>query len=117
MTNEPDLTNPDEVSQALDVEEQPDGSAIVHMDKYKGPSEDEEFYSNLAETVDLWQLQKIGMKYLDLIEKDKQAREKRDKQYEEGIRRTGLGDDAPVFFSLRISSNTLAISTKSFVRI
>ena len=78
-----------------DVEEQPDGSAIVHMDKYKGPSEDEEFYSNLAETVDLWQLQKIGMKYLDLIEKDKQAREKRDKQYEEGIRRTGLGDDAP----------------------
>jgi hypothetical protein len=30
-----------------------------------------------------------------LIEKDKQAREQRDKQYEEGIRRTGLGHDAP----------------------
>ena len=78
-----------------DVEEQEDGSAIVHLDKFKGPSEDEEFYSNLAETIDLWDLDKIGMKYLDLIEKDKVAREKRDKQYEEGIRRTGLGDDAP----------------------
>ena len=78
-----------------DVEELDDGSAIVHLDEYKGPQEDEDFYSNLAETVNLYDLEKIGMRYLDLIKKDKEAREKRDKQYEEGIRRTGMGDDAP----------------------
>ena len=78
-----------------DVEELDDGSAIVHLDEYKGPQEDEDFYSNLAETVNLYDLEKIGMRYLDLIKKDKEAREKRDKQYEEGIRHTGLGDDAP----------------------
>ena len=77
------------------VEELEDGSAIVNLEEYKGPSEDEDFYSNLAESVNLYDLEKIGMRYLDLIKKDKEAREKRDKQYEEGIRRTGLGDDAP----------------------
>ena len=77
------------------VEELEDGSAIVNLEEYKGPSEDEDFYSNLAETVNLYDLEKISMRYLDLIKKDKEAREKRDKQYEEGIRRTGLGDDAP----------------------
>jgi hypothetical protein len=37
----------------------------------------------------------LASKFLDLISKDKEARKKRDEQYEEGIRRTGLGDDAP----------------------
>jgi hypothetical protein len=78
-----------------EIEELDDGSAIVHMDEYKGPDEDEEFYSNLAETVNLYDINGIAMRYLDLIDKDKEAREKRDKQYEEGIKRTGLGDDAP----------------------
>ena len=32
---------------------------------------------------------------VELVEKDTQARKKRDQQYEEGLRRTGLGDDAP----------------------
>jgi hypothetical protein len=32
---------------------------------------------------------------VEKIGNDKEAREKRDKQYEEGLRRTGLGDDAP----------------------
>ena len=78
-----------------DVEELDDGSAIVHLDDVKGPAEDEDFYSNLAETSDIYEISAIGMRYLDLITKDKEAREKRDRQYEEGIRRTGLGDDAP----------------------
>ena len=77
------------------VEELPDGSAIVHLDDLKSPNETPDFYENLAETLDEWELDKIAMKYLDLIEKDKEAREDRDKKYEEGIRRTGLGDDAP----------------------
>jgi len=84
---------PDELS---DVQELPDGSAIVQLDDhFKGPADDEEFYSNLAETLNSWDMEGLALKYLDLIDKDKEAREKRDKQYEEGIRRTGMGDDAP----------------------
>ena len=78
-----------------DVEELPDGSAIVKLDDMKGPEENPDFYENLAEKLSNLELDKIALKYLDLIEKDKQAREERDKQYEEGIRRTGLGHDAP----------------------
>jgi hypothetical protein len=80
-----------------DVEELPDGSAIVRIDddKLQGPDEDPDFYENLAEVVSAADLKKLAIKYLDLIEKDKEAREERDKQYEEGLRRTGLGNDAP----------------------
>ncbi len=78
-----------------DVEELPDGSAIVRMDDMKGPEENPDFYENLAEKFDASDLASLALKYLDLIEKDKDAREERDKQYEEGLRRTGLGHDAP----------------------
>ena len=77
------------------IEELPDGSAVVTMDDFKGPEEDEDFYSNLAEDIDPWELDKISLRYLGLIDKDKEARSQRDKQYEEGIRRTGMGNDAP----------------------
>jgi chaperonin GroES len=78
-----------------EVEEQPDGSAIVRMDEFKGPSDDQDFYANMADELDSWKLDKLAMQYLDLIEKDKEARKERDKQYEEGLKRTGLGHDAP----------------------
>ena len=77
------------------IEELPDGSAVVTMDDFKGPDEDEDFYSNLAEDIDAWELDKISLRYLSLIDKDKESRSQRDKQYEEGIRRTGMGNDAP----------------------
>lgn len=85
----PDLTE-------ADIEELPDGSAIVKMPT-KGPMENEDFYQNLADGdgFDSYDLMKIAMKYQDLIKKDKESRKKRDEQYEEGIRRTGLGNDAP----------------------
>lgn len=78
-----------------DVEEQPDGSAIVRIDDLKTPEDTPDFYDNLAESFDSYHLDSVAQKYINLIEKDKDAREDRDKQYEEGIRRTGLGDDAP----------------------
>ena len=78
-----------------DVEEQPDGSAIVRMEEKIGPVEDQDFYGDMTGSLKSWDLSSIGMKYLDLIDKDKQAREDRDKQYEEGLKRTGLGHDAP----------------------
>ena len=78
-----------------DVEELPDGSAIVKLEDLKGPDDNPDFYQNLADSIDSYELSSVALKYLDLIEKDKEAREDRDKQYEEGIRRTGLGHDAP----------------------
>ncbi len=78
-----------------EVEEMPDGSAVVTMEEFNGPSENEDFYANMAESYDFIELDKIAMRYIELIGKDKQAREQRDKQYEEGLKRTGLGNDAP----------------------
>ena len=82
---------PDEDSE---IEELPDGSAIVRMDT-KGPMEDEDFYQNLAEVLQPYDLNKIALRYMDLVENDKKSREERDKKYEEGLRRTGMGNDAP----------------------
>ena len=78
-----------------EVEEQPDGSAIVRMEEFKGPTDDQDFYQNLADTLPEHELKSLAMRYLQLIDKDHEARKQRDKQYEEGIRRTGLGNDAP----------------------
>jgi hypothetical protein len=79
-----------------DVEEMEDGTAIVSLEKdYKTPNEDEDFYENLADSIDSGDLDRISLRYTDMIEKDKQARSKRDKQYEDGIKRTGLGDESP----------------------
>ena len=84
---------PEEIS---DVEDTEDGGAIVRF----GPEEDlpdseREFYSNLAEVLPESDMDAVAQDFLGLITKDKEARKKRDEQYEEGIRRTGLGDDAP----------------------
>ena len=79
-----------------DLEELPDGSVVVSMEKgFKTPSEDEDFYQNLADTLNPMDLNTIALRYLDLIEKDKEDRKGRDKQYEDGLRRTGMGNDAP----------------------
>ena len=79
-----------------EIEELPDGSAIVRMDT-EGPLDNEDFYQNLADDVDFSfiELDGIALRYIEFAEKDKEARKERDKQYEEGIRRTGMGNDAP----------------------
>lgn len=77
-----------------DVEDTPDGGAIVTMTE-TSIKEEKEFYRNLAEDCDPRVLQSIALDLLQKIEYDKDARSKRDKQYEEGIRRTGMGKDAP----------------------
>jgi hypothetical protein len=75
------------------VTETDDGGAIVDIED--APERDEDFYENLAEWMPASELSEIATDLLELIEKDKKAREKRDEQYEEGIRRTGMGKDAP----------------------
>ena len=77
----------------IETEEQPDGSAIITMED--GPEFNPEFYDNLADIIDPGELSDLSRRYLDLLETDKEARSLRDKQYEEGIKRTGMGNDAP----------------------
>ena len=85
--------DPDEVEE--EVIELEDGSVVVNFKPKESPNQNPEFYENLAEVFDDSMLQSLASEYLDLIDVDKQSREQRDKQYEEGLRRTGLGKDAP----------------------
>ena len=78
-----------------EVIELPDGSVIVNYTKTQSPNENPEFYANLAETMPEDVLQKLATDFLEYVEVDREARKERDKQYEEGLRRTGLGKDAP----------------------
>ena len=82
-------------AEQAEIEELPDGSAIVRMDNVEGPKESPDFYSNLAEQIDESTLQDIAMRYIKLLDKDRESREERDKQYEEGLKRTGMSKDAP----------------------
>lgn len=81
------------------VQDTDDGGAIVTLDDEDededAPDTESDFYENLAETIPETELNRIATQYLELISKDLEARKKRDEQYEEGIRRTGLGKDAP----------------------
>ena len=83
---------PEEIS---DVEDTEDGGAIVRFGEEEEAASESEFYANLAETLPEGDMDEVAQDFLGLISKDKEARKKRDEQYEEGIRRTGLGDDAP----------------------
>ena len=83
----------DEVEE--EVIELEDGSVVVNFTPKKSPQEAPEFYANLAEEFDEDVLQALATEYLDLIDVDQESRKQRDKQYEEGLRRTGLGKDAP----------------------
>jgi hypothetical protein len=82
-----------------DVEEEvielEDGSVVINYKAKESPLKNPEFYANLAEDLDSDVLQTLAIEYLDFIDVDKESRKQRDKQYEEGLKRTGLGKDAP----------------------
>jgi hypothetical protein len=95
----PDLKDPageifDLGQEESDVVDTEDGGAIVKISDEPLPG-DSPFYENLAEKMPIYELATIGTQLSELVEKDKEARKRRDEQYEEGLRRTGLGDDAP----------------------
>jgi len=90
-----DLFDLDDDQVEQEVIELDDGSVVVNFQEKQGPQKNPEFYENLAEVFDEQTLQSLAIEYLDLIDVDKEARSQRDKQYEEGLRRTGLGKDAP----------------------
>lgn len=74
-----------------------DGGAIVQLDEGQDAqvADETEFYSNIADELDQNDLESLASHLLDKIRYDKDSRKKRDEQYAEGLRRTGLGDDSP----------------------
>lgn len=112
MSDTGDLPDPGEIQlevpgigfdDGIDI---PDGNEVVVLgddgEEYVVLSEDDiiteeepDFDDNLAELMTEAELEVISADLLTKIEYDKSAREKRDKQYQEGLRRTGMGDDAP----------------------
>jgi len=78
-----------------EVEDTEDGGAIIRMKDEKDLKKQSAHFANIVEDVDQSSLKTVVDDLLEKIERDKEARQKRDKLYEEGLRRTGLGDDAP----------------------
>ena len=79
----------------MQVEDTEDGGAIIRLENEEDERRNLEHFANIVEEVDQSQLADLVVDLLEKIERDKEARQKRDKLYEEGLRRTGLGDDAP----------------------
>ena len=75
---------PEEIS---DVEDTEDGGAIVRFGEEDEPASEREFYSNLAEVLPESDMDAVAQDFLGLIAKYKEARKKRDEQYEENIQR------------------------------
>ena len=79
----------------IEVEDTEDGGAVIRLENEEDDRKQLAHFANIVEEVDQSALKEAVTDLLEKIDKDKEAREKRDKQYEEGLRRTGLGDDAP----------------------
>lgn len=91
-----------------DVEDTDDGGAIVKMeDSSAAIEETKRFYRNLLDDLDPSETAEIGAHLVDMSDKDKSARSARDDLYEEGIKRTGLGDEAPGGATFRGASRTV----------
>jgi len=71
-----------------------DGSVIIE-DLMSVEVSESDFYENLAEKLPETLLTQVAEELHEAVTRDKESRKKRDEQYEEGLRRTGLGDDAP----------------------
>ncbi len=79
----------------IEMEDTEDGGAIIRISDEEDLKRNTEHFANIVEDVDSLDLKTVVTDLLEKIERDKEARQKRDKLYEEGLRRTGLGDDAP----------------------
>lgn len=77
-----------------DVEDTEDGGAVLRFEEVEA-CEKSMHFANIVEEVDKKTLADIASELLDKIAKDAKSREKRDELYADGIRRTGLGGDAP----------------------
>src|SRR4051812_25190528 len=71
------------------VVENADGSADL-IEPEEEASDIQDFDENLAESLPEDEMHKVALDLLRKIERDKESRKRRDEQYEEGIRRTGM---------------------------
>lgn len=103
MAEAADADSPDEIegeefeldSSDEGMEETDDGGMLVPLEDDVSVETNTEHFANIADDIDHGTLKTLATDLLNQIEIDKEARKKRDEQYEEGLRRTGLGDDAP----------------------
>jgi hypothetical protein len=77
-----------------DVVDTDDGGAEVILPPDTTPTSTG-FGDNLVSLFSEQELRDMAAGMLEAIKRDKDARKRRDEQYEDGLRRTGLGDDAP----------------------
>lgn len=77
---------------ATQPEDDTEEGTYVEIDE---PQDDIDFRANLAETFPEDELNQLATGLLEAIERDREARSKRDEQYAMGLKRTGLGDEAP----------------------
>lgn len=80
------------------VEDTEDGGANVLLDEDRRDSPnagESDFYRNLTFEVPEDVLDAMALELIEKFEWDKRSREKKDKQYAEGLKRTGLGGEAP----------------------
>jgi hypothetical protein len=84
-----------EMDAPAEVIDTDDGGAIVKLENELDAAQKGEHFANIIEEVDQRELGIVIEDLLDKISRDKDARKRRDEVYEEGLRRTGLGDDAP----------------------
>jgi hypothetical protein len=81
--------------EVTDIRDTEDGGVMVTLENEEDHQNQSEHFANIVDDIDPKVLNTIVDDLIDKIGRDKDARKKRDEQYEEGIRRTGLGDDAP----------------------
>jgi hypothetical protein len=84
----------DLASNSLQVVENLDGSATL-TEPGEAEESTPEFDENLAMVFPKEYLDTFGGELKEILDRDVDDRKKRDEQYAEGIRRTGLGNDAP----------------------
>lgn len=77
------------------VEDTPDGGAIVRIGEDEEEEQTRAWFDNIADQFETPTLEQLSTRLLEDIDRDKKSRERRDKQYEEAIKRTGLGKEAP----------------------
>lgn len=104
IDNEDERDDPmEELSDMMDVPDEegdddiidtPDGGAIVTLDGDEEPGESEHF-ANLTEVLPEAMLETVASDLLEQIERDRESRSARDKLYADGLKRTGLGNEAP----------------------
>ena len=78
-----------------EVTDTDDGGAIVTMGEDEEKAPNKEWFDNIADTIDDAEKNTLATRLLEDLERDKKARERREKDYEEAIKRTGLGKESP----------------------